>query len=196
MPKFVMHEMTRAVPRDILENGKGFGSIGSRGSSSATLRRGSINMRTTSDALSRSNDVLAMRIRYNSYPIFQTEGDRLRFRYMRYWIETGHEKTGWAVPTLLKIAMDLLDDRLDEECAFHDALKRGDIVFTNNSITAHARDAFENDANSPPRHLVRAWLQIQKADILNFQNENVEHSLRQNLRGSVLSYYANKNSFE
>jgi len=187
MPKFVIHEMTRALPRDILENGKGLGSgndaIDRRGSI-ASRQRGTIIMRKTSDALSRSNDVLAMRIRYNSYPIFQTEGDRLRFRYMRYWIETGHEKTGWAVPTLLKIAMDLLDDQLDEECAFHDALERGDMVFANNSIIAHARDAFENDPDSPPRHLVRAWLQVQKADIVSFQNEDVDQDLRERLRSN------------
>ena len=86
---------------------------------------------------------------------------------MRHWIETGHEKTFWKVPTLLKIAMDVLDDHLDDNCCFHQALERGDIIFSNNAMIAHARDQFKNDPNAPPRHKVRAWIQVQKADILN-----------------------------
>lgn len=148
MPKFLLHEMTRALPRDILENGNGLGS------------------QSLSASMSRNREVLKMRIRYNSYPIYESEGDRMRFRYMRYWIETGHNKTGWKVPTFLRIAMNILDDKLDEECVFHDALERGDIIFANNAMLAHARDAFKNAPGAPPRHKVRAWLQIQKADIL------------------------------
>lgn len=86
---------------------------------------------------------------------------------MRHWIETGHEKTYWKVPTLLKIAMDVLDDHLDDNCCFHQALERGDIIFSNNAMLAHARDQFKNDPDAPPRHKVRAWIQLQKADILN-----------------------------
>ena len=178
-----------SIPRDILENGDGKGTVGA------------------ASKLSRADGILAMRIRYNSYPIYQVEGDCmrqvtcnrspplfvfclvhfiffragystilysffcsaviLRFRYMRHWIETGHEKTFWKVPTLLKIAMDVLDDHLDDICCFHQALERGDIVFANNAMIAHARDQFKNDPDAPPRHKVRAWIQVQKADILN-----------------------------
>jgi len=94
----------------------------------------------------------------------------LSFRYMRHWIETGHEKTFWKVPTLLKIAMDILDDHLDDACVFHQALERGDMIFANNAMLAHARDQFKNDPDAPPRHKVRAWLQVQKAAILNDEN--------------------------
>ena len=79
LPKFMMYELLRAIPRDILENGKGKGTIGAYGQ------------------MSRSSALLAMRIRYNSYPIYVVNGDRMRFRYMRHWIETGHEKTMWKV---------------------------------------------------------------------------------------------------
>jgi hypothetical protein len=89
---------------------------------------------------------------------------------MRHWIETGHEKTFWKVPTLLKIAMDILDDHLDDACVFHQALERGDMIFANNAMLAHARDQFKNDPDAPPRHKVRAWLQVQKAAILNDEN--------------------------
>ncbi len=155
-----MYEMTRPLPRDVLENGKGQGS-------------------TMGTVMSRTSDVLAMRIRYNSYPIYVSEGDRMRFRYMRYWIETGHAKTGWKVPTLLRVAMDVLDDRLDNSCVFHRALERGDIIFANNAMLAHARDSFKDDPSLPPRHKVRAWLQIQKADILSLESDEVEKDLRE-----------------
>ncbi len=160
MPKFFMYELTRSLPRDVLENGRGLGSMG------------------MGTVMSRASDVLAMRIRYNSYPIYVAEGDRMRFRYMRYWIETGHAKTGWKVPTFLRIAMDLLDDKLDKACVFHEALERGDIIFANNAMLAHARDSFKNGPGLPPRHKVRAWLQIQKADILEFESDQVNNDLR------------------
>eukprot|EP00569_Conticribra_weissflogii_P003736 CAMPEP_0171330372 /NCGR_PEP_ID=MMETSP0878-20121228/1957_1 /TAXON_ID=67004 /ORGANISM="Thalassiosira weissflogii, Strain CCMP1336" /LENGTH=1114 /DNA_ID=CAMNT_0011830647 /DNA_START=649 /DNA_END=3993 /DNA_ORIENTATION=- len=149
LPKFLMYELTRVIPRDILENGGGKGIVGA------------------ADALSRSADILAMRIRYNSYPIYRVEGDRMRFRYMRHWIETGHEKTFWKVPTFLRIAMDILDDHLDEACCFHQALERGDMIFANNAMLAHARDQFKNEPDAPPRHKVRAWIQVQKVAIAN-----------------------------
>ncbi len=170
MPKFMMYEMIRPLPRDVLENGRGLGSGEDIGAT-----------------MSRSNDILAMRIRYNSYPIYVTEGDRMRFRYMRHWINTGHSKTGWKVPTLLRIAMDILDDRLDEGCVFHEALNRGDMIFANNAMLAHARDSFKNAPGHPPRHKVRAWLQIQKRDILNSHDEEeLEAALTKNLMGSTI----------
>ena len=145
MPNFINYELQRPVPRDILENGKGKG------------------VHDIASALSRSRDVLAMRIRYNSYPIYNVDSDRIRFRYMRHWIETGHEKTKWRVPTLLRISMDLLDDQLNEECCFNQRLNSGEIIFANNSILAHARSSFkDNEKDGPARHLLRAWIQVQK----------------------------------
>ncbi|KAL7549535.1 hypothetical protein ACHAWF_012835 [Thalassiosira exigua] len=140
-PSFMMYELTRAIPRDVLENGKGKGTVG------------------VAHSLSRTAALLAMRIKYNSYPIYATDGEnRMRFRYMRHWIETGHAKAFWKVPTLLQIAMNMLDDKLDATCCFHQALERGDMIFANNAMLAHARDQFKNDPNLPPRHKVRAWI--------------------------------------
>jgi len=148
MPDFFFYELERPLPRDVLENGQGKGSIG-------VVTR-----------LSRNEGLLAMRIRNNSYPILLQQGSQMRARYMRFWIETGHLKTGWKVPVLLKIAMDMLDDQLDAETCFHEALIRGDMIFANNSIIAHARDAFKNNPDGPPRHKVRAWIQVQKVMVL------------------------------
>jgi SAM-dependent methyltransferase/alpha-ketoglutarate-dependent taurine dioxygenase len=140
LPDFLTYELQRPIPRDILENGAGKGS-------------------DDTTALSRAAPVLANRIRYNAYPIYSLDNDRMRFRYMRHWIETGHKKTDWKVPTLLRIAMDVLDDKLDASKTFNQRLERGDMIFANNALIAHARDSFKDHPDHRPRHLVRAWIQ-------------------------------------
>ncbi|KAK1737226.1 methyltransferase domain-containing protein [Skeletonema marinoi] len=147
LPKFIMHELTRPIPRDILENGKG---------------RGNDNIGTQ---LSRADSIMHLRISYNSYPIYVTQKGRMRFRYMRHWIETAHQKVHWRLPTMLRIAMDVLDDTLTEGCCFHERLERGDILICNNSCVAHGRDAFQDVPGQPSRHLVRAWMQCHGVDL-------------------------------
>jgi len=155
MPRFLMNELHRPVPRDILENGKG--------------NKKCLSM---SDQLSRADSIMSLRISYNSYPIFDVQQDRMRFRYMRHWIESSHEKMRWKVPTFLRIAMDVLDDALDKGCCFHESLERGDILICNNACIAHGRDAFQDAPGKPPRHLVRAWIQMQKVDMLKPSNQS------------------------
>ena len=146
-PKFMMHELTRPIPRDVLENGKG---------------RGKDNVGTM---LSRTESILHLRISYNSYPIYVVKEGRMRFRYMRHWIETAHKKVRWRLPTLLRIAMDVLDDTLTEGCCFNERLGRGDILICNNSCVAHARDAFKDELGQSKRHLVRAWMQCHAVEL-------------------------------
>ena len=117
MPKFLMNELHRPVCRDIIEKGKGLGL-------------GRLSMRTQ---MCRSDSIMSLRISYNSYPIFDVHQDRIRFRYMRFWIESAHKKMHWRVPTLLRIAMDVLDDSLDKGCCFHEALEQGDMLICNNA---------------------------------------------------------------
>lgn len=116
MPKFILNELHRPVSRDILENGKG-----------------NAQHLSMSDQLSRADSIMSLRMSYNSYPIFDVQPNRMRFRYMRHWIESSHKKMHWKVPTLLQIAMDVLDDTLDEGCCFHERLERGDILICNNA---------------------------------------------------------------
>ena len=117
MPKFLMNELLRPISRDILESGGG-----------KAKRRLSIGSK-----MSRADSVLSLRVSYNSYPIFDVKEDRMRFRYMRHWIESAHQKMHWKVPTLLRIAMDILDDTLTEGCCFHEPLERGDVLICNNA---------------------------------------------------------------
>ena len=43
---------------------------------------------------------------------------RMRFRYMRFWVESGHKKAGLRVSPMLRMAMDFLDKELDQFCGF------------------------------------------------------------------------------
>ena len=145
LPKFLQYELLRALPRDVLDNGKGVG-----------------NEDGLVSKLSRADYLLSLRIQRNSYPIFVENQNDMRFRYMRYWIESGHRKVGLPISPLLTIAMDFLDQALDRECIFNENLKRGEMMYTNNMLVAHARNAFQDDPTgaNPPRFKVRTWIQV------------------------------------
>ena len=149
-----MNELHRPVSRDILENGKGNKKVDLK------------------SQLSRADSIMSLRISYNSYPIFDIQQDRMRFRYMRFWIESAHKKMHWKVPTLLRIAMDCLDDTLDKGCCFNESLERGDIIICNNACVAHGRTSFKDVQGKPRRHLVRAWMQVQKVDLIKPSNHH------------------------
>jgi len=165
LPKFILYELFRPVPRDILEDGKGTGLLSS--SSPSFGGKTSDLSYTPEDLLNvitRNNLLLPYRIKRNAFPIYCDRGDRMSFRYMRYWIESAHRKIGWDISPLLSIAMNALDKELDSLCCFEQSLKAGDMVFCNNKLIAHARNAFEDNSSSGdelPRHKVRAWIQIQ-----------------------------------
>ena len=146
LPKFLLNELIRPIPRDVMENGAGAGTT---------------DLLT---ALSRTPELLKARIAHNAYPIFDeaidTGSERLRFRYMRHWIETGHVKSGQALSPLLRVAMDMLDDALDESQIWEGRLQPGEMIFCNNMLVAHARRSFTDEAGDAPRHQVRVWLQI------------------------------------
>jgi SAM-dependent methyltransferase/pyrroloquinoline quinone (PQQ) biosynthesis protein C len=143
LPKFLMFELLRSVPRDVLENGTGKGT------------RGDVLLN-----LCRSPNLLRHRVRNNAFPIYVDGGDSMRFRYMRYWIETGHSKAGLKMSPLLSVAMDLLDNALDESKLWDDRMQPGDIMYCNNLLTAHARNGFSNEPGDAPRHKVRVWLKL------------------------------------
>jgi alpha-ketoglutarate-dependent taurine dioxygenase len=95
------------------------------------------------------------------FPVMQWSGDELLFRYLRYWIEAGHEKMGVPLTPAQIKALDTLDAvlrRRDLIAEFN--LQPGDIYFINNRWILHNRTAFE-DYSEPDRkrHLVRLWLQ-------------------------------------
>ncbi|MET1256232.1 TauD/TfdA family dioxygenase [Aliikangiella maris] len=99
-------------------------------------------------------------IRNNQFPIFAFDDFGLRFRYMRYWIETAYQKTQTELPQAVIDAMNIVDDYLaQDENIFYCSLERGDIIFVNNAFLAHNRTAFENYSEpDKQRVLVRTWI--------------------------------------
>jgi alpha-ketoglutarate-dependent taurine dioxygenase len=94
------------------------------------------------------------------YPVLAWDGYGLMYRYLRYWIESGHDKIGQPLSAAQRNALDALDEVAnDPALRVEFALKPGDMFFINNRWILHNRTAFEDYAESEQRrHLVRLWL--------------------------------------
>jgi alpha-ketoglutarate-dependent taurine dioxygenase len=94
------------------------------------------------------------------FPVVQWDGDELLIRYLRYWIQVGHDKAGQPLTPAQVKALDTLDEvmrRRDLIAEFN--LKPGDLYFINNRWILHNRTAFEDHPEPERRrHLVRLWL--------------------------------------
>ena len=95
-----------------------------------------------------------------SVPVFAYSENELLCRYLRYWIEVGHEKAGKPLAPEKIVALDTLDAVLaDPSLRVEFALQPGDMYFMNNRWLFHNRTAFEDHGQSESRrHLVRLWL--------------------------------------
>jgi alpha-ketoglutarate-dependent taurine dioxygenase len=96
------------------------------------------------------------------YPVLSWDGRGLTYRYLRYWIESGHDKAGQPLTDTRRKALDVLDAVLsDPALRVEFALTPGDLFFVNNRWILHNRTAFE-DYPEPEqrRHLVRLWLRV------------------------------------
>jgi alpha-ketoglutarate-dependent taurine dioxygenase len=94
-------------------------------------------------------------------PVITWENGGLVLRYLRHWIEVGHEKAGQPLTLDQRRALDCLDHVVARpELRIEFMLQPGQIYFTNNRWVLHNRTAFE-DYPEPERrrHLVRLWLQ-------------------------------------
>ncbi len=94
------------------------------------------------------------------FPIVEETERGLLLRYLRYWIEAGHQKADVPLTEDQVSALDLLDEVLRRsELRVEFDLQRGQMLFLNNRWLLHNRTAFE-DHQEPQRrrHLVRLWL--------------------------------------
>ena len=84
----------------------------------------------------------------------------LTWRYLRYWIEAGHQKAGAPLTAAQNRALDALDRVLgDPGLRVELALRPGDMFFINNRWIFHNRTGFEDHPEPERRrHLVRLWL--------------------------------------
>ncbi len=94
------------------------------------------------------------------FPVLQWDGDELLFRYLRYWIQAGHEKVGQPLTSAQIEALDTLDEVLNRRDLMAEfSLAPGDMYFINNRWILHNRTAFEDWPElERRRHLVRLWL--------------------------------------
>src|SRR5262245_26623975 len=93
-------------------------------------------------------------------PVFTTRGGELLVRYLRYWIEVGHEKAATPLSPEQVAALNTLDEVAAEpRLRVEFMLRPGEMLFANNRWLLHNRTAFE-DYPEPDRkrHYVRLWL--------------------------------------
>lgn len=109
------------------------------------------------DVVTPGSDRDASVVAQNRFPVFSFPG-RLQLRYMRYWIERGHDRVGEPLDEEARQAFDALDAELaapDHVLSFY--LAPYDMLFIDNTIVAHDRDAYVDDPASP-RLMLRLWL--------------------------------------
>jgi alpha-ketoglutarate-dependent taurine dioxygenase len=94
------------------------------------------------------------------YPVLSRDGRGLTYRYLRYWVESGHDKAGQPLDAARREALDALDAVLgDPALRAEFALEPGDLFLVNNRWVLHNRTAFEDHPEpGRGRHLVRLWL--------------------------------------
>jgi hypothetical protein len=95
------------------------------------------------------------------FPVFDGDGADLVLRYLRYWIEVGHEKAATPLSPQQIEALNLLDRVAgDPRMRVEFSLRRGEMLWVNNRWILHNRTAFE-DHSEPERkrHYVRLWVQ-------------------------------------
>lgn len=96
-------------------------------------------------------------------PILRWDGQGLIYRYLRYWIEAGHEKVGEPLTPVQVEALNCLDRTVrcpDSRVEFH--LRPGQMLFINNRWILHNRSAFEDYPElERRRHYVRLWLKAE-----------------------------------
>jgi len=98
----------------------------------------------------------------NRFPIFApcARRERIVFRYMRYWIEKGHDKAGEPLSDRHLAALDFLDEILSSrEQALSFRLEQGDILWVNNRTLAHNRTEYK-DTPENVRRLQRMWIRL------------------------------------
>jgi alpha-ketoglutarate-dependent taurine dioxygenase len=94
------------------------------------------------------------------YPVLGRDGAGLVYRYLRYWIEAGHDRAGVPLTAAQRQALEALDGVLAEPALRVEFfLRPGEMFFVNNRWLLHNRTAFDDfDEPQRRRHLVRLWL--------------------------------------
>ena len=101
-------------------------------------------------------------------PIFSIHDGKLSCRYLRQYIELGHELRGAPLSRVEREALDAFDAiLLDPSIRLDMMLEPSDIQFANNYAVLHSRTGFEDfDDPERRRRLLRLWLKMPNARTL------------------------------
>lgn len=101
-------------------------------------------------------------------PIFSEHDGKLSCRYLRQYIELGHEIRQLPLSRVEIEALDLFDTIMQDPSLRLDMmLEPGDIQFANNYAVLHARTAFvDHEDAAQRRKLLRLWLKMPNARTL------------------------------
>lgn len=93
-------------------------------------------------------------------PIFTYDGANLTFRYLRDYIDSGHERVGIPFTPLQQEALHAVDEQLEnKDLTVTVKLQPGQILFNNNLRTVHGRVGYEDpDDPALKRLLLRTWI--------------------------------------
>lgn len=112
------------------------------------------------DVVTPGDDRDPVRVARNRFPVFSYSeaSGSLCLRYMRFWIERGHERCGEPLDVEAFRAFDALDTALSDPAhVLSFRMEPGDILFVDNTLVAHDREAYAEDPASP-RLMLRLWL--------------------------------------
>ncbi|WP_111893933.1 TauD/TfdA family dioxygenase [Acinetobacter sp. MB5] len=98
-------------------------------------------------------------------PIFSYHQNKLSCRYLRAYIELGHERKNVPLAEVEKQALDIFDGFIHHpDFRLDMMLEPGDIQFCNNYVVMHSRTGFEDyDELEQRRKLLRLWLKMPNA---------------------------------
>ena len=97
--------------------------------------------------------------------LFAIHDGKLNFRYLRQYIELGHDLREHSLSPVEIEALDILDSIIVRpELRIDMMLQPGDIQFANNHLILHSRTSFEDSPNlNERRKLLRLWLKMNNA---------------------------------
>ena len=98
-------------------------------------------------------------------PIFSFHQGKLSCRYLRQYIELGHEIRQLPLSAVEVEALDLFDQMINDPALKLDMmLEPGDLQFANNYAVLHSRNGFEDhEAQEQRRKMLRLWLKMPNA---------------------------------
>ena len=98
-------------------------------------------------------------------PIFSYHQGKLTCRYLRQYLELGHEMAGLPLSPVEVEALDLFDEVIHlPELRLDMMLEPGDMQFANNYAVLHSRNGFEDhDDPALRRKLLRLWVKMPNA---------------------------------